>query len=187
MEVRAKPIGTPLPRITGNRIDSKPIRRERIYRASPGIAIFSSIVIWELALPDIAAMFSVRPQLIAPRIEFLLQASARGIFPLGFCRQTLSRPLRKRDRIAPGNMNYRMILTSQQIRPRPFRSIPLGAAYFAPPWGYLNSILHHLAEFFPRNMQPEDKGPAKTLRVGAISRRFDELTENLVGYGAMID
>src|SRR5665213_2209387 len=155
MEVCAKPIGTPLPRITGDGIDPKVIRWERIYRASPGIAVFSSIVIWELALPDIAAMFSIRPQLIAPRIEFLFQASARGIFPLGLRRQALSSPLGERDRIAPGNMNYRMMLTSQQIRLRSLRSIPLGAAYFAPPRGYLHSVLYHLAESCPGNMQPE--------------------------------
>lgn len=36
-------------------------------------------------------------------------------------------------------------------------------------------------------MQPEDEGPAKTLRIGAISGRLHKLTENLIGYRVAVD
>ena len=86
MKVRTKPIGTPLPGIARHGIKPITVWGKGIYRTGARIAILARVVIGEFALPDVAAMFSVRPQFVAPGIKLLFQATARGIFPLGFRR-----------------------------------------------------------------------------------------------------
>ena len=118
-----KPIRTPLPHITRHRIQPKSIRRKASHRTSSRPSILSRIHPWKLPLPDIAQMPSLRRQLIAPRIQLLLQPTPRGILPLRLRRQRLPRPGRISRRIIPGDMHHRIL---------PPASIPQTPALQAP-------------------------------------------------------
>src|SRR5690606_1825772 len=87
----------------------------------------------EFALPDIAEMPAAGRQLIAPRIQFLLQSAPSGIFPFGLRRQTFSGPGAVSGSVIPGNMHDRMVEAFSNIGSRSFGPPPAGAFDAEPP------------------------------------------------------
>src|ERR1700744_923679 len=84
-------------------------------------------------------------------------------------------------------MNDGGLFTPEQSGVRTFRPVPACALHPAPPWSSGNSAFHELIEFLPGDVQPEDKGPAKALGIGAVPRLLHKPSKELVGYGEPID
>src|SRR5271156_5846129 len=89
-----KPIRTPFPHVAGDGVKTTAIRWKAVYRTRSCIAILCSIVCRKPTLPDVASMLAVGSELIAPRIQLLLEAASCRVLPLGFGRQICSRPSR---------------------------------------------------------------------------------------------
>src|SRR6266545_4442300 len=99
-----EPVGAPLPRIAGDGAQAVAVGWERVHRAGRGVAVVSAVVVRELSLPDVAQVPSTGSQLVAPRVDLLLQAAARGVFPLRFGRQALACPARVGGGVVPGDV-----------------------------------------------------------------------------------
>src|ERR1051326_3959881 len=124
-----KPVGAPLPCIAGNAVQSEPIRWEGAGRAWRSETVLTCVAGGKLTLPDIAEMPSVRRQLIAPRIELLLETAARRIFPLRFSGQPLARPCAVSGRVVPGDMHDGVIVSISDRCVRSLGMTPVRAVH----------------------------------------------------------
>ncbi len=115
MVVGAEPVSAPFPSIAGDGIEPVAIGRESLNRAGALVPIVAGIVVGEIALPDVAAMFAVGTELVTPRISVLLKAASRRILPLCLRGQPLSRPLRICNGVIPGDMHYGMLVAVREV------------------------------------------------------------------------
>lgn len=86
------PAGAPFPSVAGYRIEAEAVRRKGIHGTSTRVTVLGAIEPWEFSLPDVASVFASGPQFVSPRIDFLLQTPAGGVFPLCLRRQALACP-----------------------------------------------------------------------------------------------
>src|ERR1700760_5148500 len=100
-----EPVTAPLPHIPSHGEKAITVPRKSIHRAGPRIPILRKVVLREITLPNVAHMRSFRNQHITPGVKLLLKAAARGIFPLRFRRQRLSRPRSIGAGIVPRHVN----------------------------------------------------------------------------------
>src|SRR3954447_23769161 len=187
MKIRAPPVSAPLPCVARNRVETVIVRRKCIHWGRTSVSIVCRIVLRKLSLPDIATMFPVRPQLIAPGICLPYQPASCGILPLRFSGKSLFAPGAERLRIVPGDVDNRIVPTFTNVRPWTFGCIPLCAAHLAPPWRTGDGVLNEFcAALFP-NMQPEYEGPAESFSFGLVTGLKNKFGEHGVRYRVTID
>src|SRR5438874_1710287 len=80
---RGEPIHTPLPHVADHVVEAVCVARVCGDWRGAHETVLRRVVGRELALPDVAAPFAIRRDLIAPRVATLVEAAARGVFPLG--------------------------------------------------------------------------------------------------------
>ena len=93
VEVRAEPVGGPLPDVARAVVEAVGVRLEGIDGAGGGVAVGAGVVVGEGALPDVAAVLSGRGELVAPGVDRLIEASPGGVLPLSLGGQALAGPL----------------------------------------------------------------------------------------------
>src|ERR1700677_1760386 len=81
-KISIKPIGTPLPNIACDGMETIAVRRKAIHQTGSGVTVFGGIFVRKFALPDIAQVRAAWNEFVTPRIKLLLQTAARCIFPL---------------------------------------------------------------------------------------------------------
>src|ERR1700729_3018671 len=101
-----KPVRTPFPCITRHRIEAVIVRREGINRACSGVPVIPSIELWEFPLPNVAEMPAVWAEFVAPRVELLNESTPGRELPFCFSGKPSTGPLRVREGIIPGDVNY---------------------------------------------------------------------------------
>src|SRR2546421_8672889 len=103
-----------------------------------------------MALPPVGDRLAARPQLVAPRIFFSDQSTARGKLPFGLSRQTLAGPCRISGGIMPRDLTHRLVRVS----------LCLGAVRVSPACA---------VDVLPfARLHVEDARPTEFLRIGLI-------------------
>src|SRR5262249_46385078 len=95
--------------------------------------IFDRVPVREFALPDIALRPRLREWLIAPGVEFVVQAAAGCKLPFRLGRQPFAGPLRVGDRIVPRDVYGRMIVFAVDIAAGTFGMPPVRTGRPVPP------------------------------------------------------
>src|SRR5262249_61968858 len=74
------------------------------------VAIRRQVLVWKITLPGIGHVTAARRQLVAPGELGSIEATARGIFPLGFGGKLLAGPGSVSFRVLVRDMHHRMIV-----------------------------------------------------------------------------
>src|SRR5690349_8711061 len=131
----------------------------------------------KLSLPDVATMFPVWPQLIAPGICLTHEPAAGGVLPLRFGGKPLSALSAERLCIVPGDVDNRIVRTFTNVRSWTFGCIPLGAAHLAPPGRTGDRVLNEFCATLLSDMQPEYERPTESFSfslVTGLKNKFGE-------------
>jgi hypothetical protein len=88
--VDVEPVCAPLPGVAGDGVEAEAVGREGLDGAGAGVAVIGCVVLGEDSLTDVASVFAVGAELISPGIEFLFEAAAGCVLPLGFGGEVLS-------------------------------------------------------------------------------------------------
>lgn len=107
--IGSEPVGAPLPRVARNRVNAQVVGRECVDGTRPGVAVLSSVFVGEFALPDIALVFAINAERIAPRIDMLVTPAARSELPLGLRGQAEARPATVHMAVIPRDVDNWMI------------------------------------------------------------------------------
>src|SRR6185437_9405982 len=86
------PVVGPFPDVACHVIEPVAIRRERADRHRFGMAPHANVLPGELAPPGVGHQLAARHKLIAPGIDFSVQAAARGKLPFRLAWQLLASP-----------------------------------------------------------------------------------------------
>src|SRR5262245_52433736 len=129
------PVGTPLPDVAGHVIEPIAVGRERLHRRRPLVAVLGSVLVRELALPEVGERLLVGWLVVAPGIGLAIQSTTGGELPLRLGRQTLAGPLRIGHGIVPGDVNNGMIVLAVEVAFGSFGMAPACAGRPVPPLG----------------------------------------------------
>jgi hypothetical protein len=176
-----EPVRAPLPGVAGHRVEIEAVGRKGIDRAGSTVAVVSGVLAGKLTLPYIAAMLSVGTQFVSPGVEFLDQAAAGSVLPLGLGGEPLSAPVAECLGVVPGDVNDGIVASAIEVRAWTLGCVPTGAGNFAPPGRGCDGIFNEVREVLGRYVCPEDEGPAEGLSFSLISSGIDELPEEIVG------
>jgi len=91
----------PFPRVADDVVKIEIILAVLVDGASRDFAIFNSVLVGELALPDVHPMLVVRHQLVAPWEKFSFLATSTRRLPLSLARQSFALELAIRTCIVP--------------------------------------------------------------------------------------
>jgi hypothetical protein len=80
------PVRGPLPNVANHVVKSEAIGKEGCHRRSSRETVRAQILIWEIALPRVGAMFSVGCKFIAPCVFGLVKSAASRKFSFGLSR-----------------------------------------------------------------------------------------------------
>ncbi len=100
-----EPVGAPLPDIAGDGVEAEGIGWETVDGAGSGEAVFSGVDAGELALPDVAEVSAFGREFISPGVEFLFEAAAGSVLPLGFSGEGSAGPCGVGHRIIPRHVD----------------------------------------------------------------------------------
>ena len=112
------PVGTPFPHVAGHVVQAVAVRRERIDRRGPEVAVGQRVLGRELALPHVHAVLAIGLEVVAPRKELSFEPTARRELPFGLRRQPLAgtsrrtRSRRSTTRARPGGRRGRRSTTA---------------------------------------------------------------------------
>ncbi len=180
VEVAAEPVGGPLPDVAGRVVQPEAVRAEAVDRARPEEPVLERVARGEVALPDVHAVLAPRLELVPPREERALDASASRVLPLGLARKPRAGPAAVRDGVVPGDVHDRMRLAPLDGRVRPLGAAPARVVDLPPPGCRGHAArLRELVGQEPR----EDEGPAEALGLGLESGGLHEACELGVGHG----
>lgn len=84
-------------------------------------------------------------------------------------------------------MHDRMPFAAAQAGTGAFRRVPSGPWNLAPPRSHRNGILDELLESARGHVRPENEGPAEAFGFSPVSGGADELREQVVGDGVLLD
>ena len=174
VELRGEPVRAPLPHVAGHGVEAEGVGRKAVHRARAGEAILGGVDARKFSLPDVAHVFAGRGELVAPRVELLLEASARGVLPLRLGGQRPARPGGVGRRVVPGDVHHRMARPVVHMRAGPLGMAPIRAGHLAPPGGGGDRVLDQFVEPSGREVHPEDERPLIDLGLGAVARLGDE-------------
>src|SRR5207253_5846104 len=88
---------------------------------------------WEVAMPGVRHLPSVRRKLVAPGELGAVEPAARGEFPFSFGWQFLAGPVRIGERIPVSDLHDRMVVQPSDRAARAVRTPPVGAELELPP------------------------------------------------------
>src|ERR1700730_5534294 len=193
-----EPVGAPLPYVAGDGVEAEGVGWEAVDGAGSGEAVFCGVDAGELALPDVAEVLEaaggasvgrefVRRQLVSPGVEFLFEASAGCVLPLGFGGERLAGPCGKGCGVVPGDVDDGVIGAVGYVRAGAFGVQPGCSGDFAPPGGGGDGVFDEFVEARGREVGPEDEGPLEVFGFGAVVGGGDEGGEVAVGDGVGVD
>ncbi len=182
-----EPVGAPLPDVAGDGVEAEGVGWEAVDGAGSGEAVFGGVDAGELALPDVAEVAAIGRQVVAPGVEFLFEASAGGVLPLGFDRERLAGPCGVGCGVVPGDVDYGMVGAVVDVRAGAFGVLPGCSGDFAPPRGGGDGVFDEFVEAVGRKVGPEDEGPLEVFGFGEVVGGGDEGGEVAVGDGVGVD
>lgn len=126
-------VRTPFPYIPCHIVQAVAIGEEGAYRRRVIELIIFRILVREMAVPEIAFVFSFIYTFISPRVDVVLQSTPCRIFPFRLRREAFARPFAVGRGVFPGNLNYGKVLFSFQVAARAVGVFPAGALFPGPP------------------------------------------------------
>src|ERR1700722_5466968 len=178
---RIEAVRAPLPGIPDGVVEAEAVGLEGIYRRDPGEAILTGIGIRKHPLPGVAHVAAFRSEFVAPRVSLLIEAPTRGILPLRFGWKPVAGPSAVSYRIAPRDVDGRVVRPVANRCVGAFGMRPVRAIHAPPP----RCARQRRPAERPRHMIAKDERPAIAFGLGAISGLAHEFTELLVGDGEL--
>ena len=182
-----EPVGAPLPDVASDGVEAEGVGREAVDGAAAAVAVFGGVDAGKLALPDVAEVFSVRGEVVAPGVELLFEAAAGSVLPLGFGGEGFAGPGGVGGGVVPGDVDGGMVGAVVDVGAGAFGMLPGGSGDLAPPGGGGYGVFDELVEAVGREVRPEDEGPLVELGFGAVAGGRDEGGEVAVGDGVGVD
>src|SRR5262245_34318235 len=127
------PVRRPFPDVADHVVEAVAIGIVGTDRRRTFVAVGRRIAPREFTLPRVGHVPIVGEELVAPCVVDTVESTTRGKFPLGFCWQLFTVPLRKRFSVRERDVHDRMVLSAVDRGAGSLGMTPLRVAHELPP------------------------------------------------------